>query len=116
MPLTGWPSAIEDMPDFANFKDQYVATKFLRFAERKLSNGKADQCHNPSIKSCMLRVPGSINSRAKKAGKDPRVNVVYGSYTLMMKSLPSSITESKPTNSFLNDFTPTWCRKRLKTN
>lgn len=42
---------------------KYPDTEFLRFAERYLSNNKSDPAHNPSIKSCMLRVPGSYNSK-----------------------------------------------------
>jgi hypothetical protein len=39
--------------------------KFMQFAERFLSNDKADECHwkGVSFKNCMLRVPGSINSK-----------------------------------------------------
>jgi hypothetical protein len=39
--------------------------KFLRFAEWFLSNGKCDPQHNKtiSLRNCMLRVPGSINSK-----------------------------------------------------
>ena len=36
---------------------------FLRFAKDYLSNGKADKNNNPSFKSCLLRIPGSINSK-----------------------------------------------------
>ena len=28
-----------------------------------MSNGKADKQNNPSFKSCLLRIPGSINSK-----------------------------------------------------
>ena len=28
-----------------------------------MSNGKADKKNNPSFKSCLLRIPGSINSK-----------------------------------------------------
>ena len=66
-----WEMALEDMPEFANFKNQDLATRFLRFAERELTEGKADQHHNPSIKSCLFRVPGTINSKAKAAGSRP---------------------------------------------
>jgi hypothetical protein len=34
---------------------------FLKFAEHFLSNGKADHSHNPTFRSCMIRMPGSIN-------------------------------------------------------
>ena len=48
---------------FADFESPSV--KFLRFAEHSLSNGKADPCHssNLSFKNCMLRIPGSHNSK-----------------------------------------------------
>lgn len=35
----------------------------MRFAKDFLSNGKADQSNNPSFKSCLLRIPNSINSK-----------------------------------------------------
>jgi hypothetical protein len=39
--------------------------KFLRFAEQFLSNGKCDPQHNKtvSLRNCMLRIPGSMNSK-----------------------------------------------------
>ena len=38
--------------------------EFLQFIERYLSNGKCDEQHNKvtSLKNCLLRTPGSINS------------------------------------------------------
>lgn len=36
------------------------------FAKHNLSNGKADKNNNPSFKSCLLRIPGSINSKYDK--------------------------------------------------
>jgi hypothetical protein len=48
---------------FAEF-DQ-TSRKFIQFAELGLSNKKADQCHSNglSFKNCMLRIPGSYNSK-----------------------------------------------------
>lgn len=39
--------------------------EFLRFAESYLSNGKSDNAHNNTVSfnNCMLRVPGSFNSK-----------------------------------------------------
>jgi len=39
--------------------------KFMQFAESFLSDNKADRAHNMTVsfKNCMLRVPGSINSK-----------------------------------------------------
>ena len=40
--------------------------QFLRFAKGYLSDGKSDKNNNPSFKSCLLRIPGSINSKYNK--------------------------------------------------
>ena len=37
--------------------------QFLRFAEIIFTNNKKDSQHNPSFKSCLLRIPGTINSK-----------------------------------------------------
>ena len=71
-----WHTALEQMSEFANFANQDLATRFMRWAERELTEGKANQHHNPSIKSCLFRVPGTINSKAKDAGRDPIVKVI----------------------------------------
>ncbi|MDQ3976976.1 MAG: DNA primase noncatalytic subunit PriX, partial [Thermoproteota archaeon] len=42
--------------------------KFLKFAEQYLSNHKSDSSHNPSFKSCMIRIPGSYNSKCIQEG------------------------------------------------
>lgn len=62
----------EELPEFARFEEPSL--KFLRYAERRLTNGKSDPCHSPSFKSCMLRIPNSINS--KYEGEDAKVKIV----------------------------------------
>jgi Primase X len=54
---------LEERPEFSKFKEP--SKQFLRFAEWYLSNGKADSnhFHNVSFGSCMLRIPGSHNSK-----------------------------------------------------
>ncbi len=52
---------LEDIADFTSYCEP--SRKFLKFAPEYLSNGKSDPNHNPSFKSCMVRVPGSINSK-----------------------------------------------------
>ena len=49
---------------FTKLTDQ-PSRKFMQFAEEFLSNGKSDKTHNKTVssKNCMLRVPGSINSK-----------------------------------------------------
>jgi hypothetical protein len=51
------------MSEFGKYKEP--SKEFLRFAEWYLSNGKADSehYHTVSFKNCMLRIPGSFNSK-----------------------------------------------------
>jgi hypothetical protein len=58
------------------------STEFIRYAAHRWTGGKNDSCNKPSIKSCMLRVPCSINSKNGKVveivqdwnGNRPRAN------------------------------------------
>jgi hypothetical protein len=53
------------------------ANMFIRFAEQFLTSGKADLGHNPSVRSCMVRVPGSYNSKCiEKGAIDSEVTIV----------------------------------------
>lgn len=40
------------------------AKKFLLFAERYLTNMKCDMANHPSLRSCLLRIPSSYNSKS----------------------------------------------------
>lgn len=40
-----------------------LAKLFMQFASRHLSNNKCDSGNHPSLKSCLIRVPTSINSK-----------------------------------------------------
>jgi hypothetical protein len=108
IPLDGWTCPLEELPEFFNFRNYPELTnRFLRFTERELSNGKADQHHNPTIKSCLFRVPWTINSKAKAVGKDPFVRVVKGAYPILSivdAEAHLNNNKSRPTNAFLNKF------------
>lgn len=65
---------LENVSDYAKFDKPSI--KFMRFAEQTLSGGKCDPSHNPSFRSCMLRVPGSFNKKCILAGKYPEVKVI----------------------------------------
>lgn len=53
--------------DFLPYLDgKDLTTEFMRFVEKTISEGKADQGHNPSINNCMVRVPGTFNSKNGK--------------------------------------------------
>lgn len=55
---------MENITEFNGF--DRPSEQFLRFAKYSLSNNKADKNNNPSFKSCLLRVPNSINSKYNK--------------------------------------------------
>jgi hypothetical protein len=56
--------------DFLPYIDgRDLTTEFLRFAEKFFTNGKADPKHLPSIKSCLVRVPGTFNSKNEEQVK-----------------------------------------------
>lgn len=108
VPLLGLKTSFQDMPEFEASKDDSdLDNKFLRFAERKLSNNKADHCHNPSIKSCLFRVPGTINTKTKAVVKVVEgyrhINGRISKEELLPKAC-KDVEASKPTTKFLNDF------------
>ena len=52
---------LEEIDIFNEFENP--SKQFLRFAKDCLSNNKADKSNNPSFKSCLLRIPFSLNSK-----------------------------------------------------
>jgi hypothetical protein len=90
-------AVLEDIKEFSNI--ECVSTTFLRFAEWYLSSGLSDSAHNHtvSINNCMLRVPGSYNSKEhaidpqvriiKKWNNDyrPNINLLVGSFCAYLK-------------------------------
>lgn len=62
-PLDANGIILEHIQQFENV--QQPSLKFLRFTEQFLSNGKCDLQHNNTVsfRNCMLRIPGSINSK-----------------------------------------------------
>lgn len=69
------PLPLEEIKELAALEPDDTLTKFLQFAERYLSLNKCDKSHHPAVKSCMLRIPYSINSKCKAVGLDPEVKI-----------------------------------------
>ena len=77
---------LEKYVDFSNYEEP--SKQFLKFSEKYLSNKLSDANHNPSFKSSMVRVPGSINSKngehvkiiRKWNGKRPDIALLLGSF------------------------------------
>jgi hypothetical protein len=55
---------LEQESIFARF--QNPSTEFIRYAAQKWTKGKNDPSNRPSVNSCLLRVPDSINSKNNK--------------------------------------------------
>ena len=48
---------------------QNPSTEFIRYAAKRWTIGKNDPSNHPSVHSCMLRVPSSINPEGNKMVK-----------------------------------------------
>ena len=57
------------MISFLTLMARDLTTEFIRFAEKFFTDGKANPKHLPSIKSCMVRIPGTFNSKNKEQVK-----------------------------------------------
>ena len=82
---------LEKFADFSNYEEP--SKQFLKFAEKYLSNRLSDANHNPSFKSCMVRVPGSINTKNGEHvkimqewdGKRPDIALLLGSFSRILQ-------------------------------
>lgn len=54
---------VSEFNEFLPFIRKDLTTEFIRFAAKYLTNNKGDPKHNPSIYSCLIRIPESINSK-----------------------------------------------------
>ena len=53
----------ETFYEFTKYLDKDLTSMFIQFAEEYLTDYSADRLHNPTVKSCLLRIPGSLNSK-----------------------------------------------------
>jgi hypothetical protein len=56
---------LEIIKQLVDIKVNQLSLKFMRFVESFLSNNKSDKAHNTTVSfnNCMMRIPGSINSK-----------------------------------------------------
>ncbi|MDN5845998.1 MAG: DNA primase noncatalytic subunit PriX [Candidatus Nitrosocosmicus sp.] len=52
-----------EFQEFISIVRADLTTEFIRFAGKYLTNNKGDSKHNPSIYSCLIRIPETINSK-----------------------------------------------------
>jgi hypothetical protein len=63
-PIRGF--VLEEIDRFAVYIDptkKDLTSRFMQFAENHFTNRQSDPQHRPSVKSCLIRVPGTINSK-----------------------------------------------------
>jgi hypothetical protein len=53
----------ETFYEFTKYLDKDLTSMFIQFAEEYFTDYTADRLHNPTVKSCLLRIPGSLNSK-----------------------------------------------------
>lgn len=83
---------LEELDIFAKFNSP--SRRLMQYAESYLSNNKADYAHNitVSFKNCMLRVPGSINSKNGQTvkilqiwdGHFPKINPILADFYIYL--------------------------------
>jgi Primase X len=69
---------LEEFTQFEEFEKPSL--RFLRFAENKLTGEKSDRSHNPSFKSCMVRIPGSYNSKGPAGNNEVKIYQKWDGY------------------------------------
>lgn len=55
--------SIDKFQEFTPIIRNDLTTEFIRFVSKYLTEGKGDPKHNPSIYSCLIRIPQTINSK-----------------------------------------------------
>jgi non-catalytic primase subunit PriX-like protein len=53
----------ETFYEFTKHLDKDLTSMFIQFAEEYFTDYTADHLHNPTVKSCLLRIPGSLNTK-----------------------------------------------------
>jgi hypothetical protein len=66
----------ETFHEFTKYLDKDLTSLFIQFAEEYFTESTADHLHNPTVKSCLLRIPGSLNSKCIAEKKDPEIKII----------------------------------------
>jgi hypothetical protein len=92
LPIEG--IVLEDYSDLSRFGQ--ISQKFLRFASIHLSNNACDPNNNPSFKSCLLRIPRTINSKSgNKVKIIQRWNGIRPKYSLINGDFMAYLVDEK---------------------
>jgi Primase X len=105
-PMEGF--ILEEEERFARLREldgKDLTSKFIHFAEEYLTNKKEDPQHNPTVNSCLVRVPGTINSKCAQEvkiiqrwdGQKPPINYLlrYFRVWLINEKMQRKLIDSK---------------------
>jgi Primase X len=62
--------------EFTKYLDKDLTSLFIQFAEEYFTDYAADNLHNPTVKSCLLRILGSLNSKCIENDNDRQISVI----------------------------------------
>jgi hypothetical protein len=66
----------ETFNEFTKYVDKDLTSMFIQFAEEHFTDYTADRLHNPTVKSCLVRIPGSLNSKCVAKGQGAEVKTI----------------------------------------
>jgi hypothetical protein len=66
----------ETLYEFTKYLDKDLTSMFIQFAEEYFTDFAADRLHNPTVKSCLVRIPRSLNSKCVMKGQDAEVKII----------------------------------------
>jgi hypothetical protein len=76
-PVSGFIlEAYETFYEFTKYVDKDLTSMFIQFAEEHFTDYAADRLHNPTVKSCLVRIPGTLNSKCVIKGQDAEVKII----------------------------------------
>lgn len=110
--------------EFLPYVNNDLTTEFMRFAAKYFTNNQKDPKHNPSTKSCLIRVPETINSkynfkveiRQKWDGKEANANIIalyFRDNLMQIRSEYVKKTNGKVNYTHINKIG--WIEKLLET-
>jgi hypothetical protein len=126
-PMDGF--VLEEEDRFARLREpneKNLTSKFMQFAEEFLANKKGDPQHNPTVSSCLVRVPGTMNSKCAREveivqrwdGQRPPINYLlrdFRRWLINEKMKRGSIDSRRTPAQVMNATTISWIERLLQT-
>jgi Primase X len=66
----------ETFYEFTKYIDKDLTSMFIQFAEEYFTDYTADRLHNPTVKSCLVRIPGTLNSKNINKEEEAEVKII----------------------------------------